>query len=351
MSEFEYKDRKKKEYRQRSEELLRDLPSFCRAYERGIEGTVSPITVFQYLQRIHVFFEYLRANNSFFAKKAMDEISYEDISLLEAEDIEEFTHYIRIGQASDGRDNKESSVNHYLCALNSLWDYAQSHHRLKHNVIKDVKRGRKRKNEVVTLRESEEDGFFNSVNFGTNLTVHQSSYRNDITVARDNAICLTLVRTGLRVSELVGLNLEDINFSECYLHVNRKEDKIDNVYFSDQVKEALLEYLEVRPLLEPKPSEHALFLVTIGKYKGTRLSVRSVQLLVKKYAVAGAPSVGSKITPHKMRSTYASNLLQRSGSDLNLVQNALNHESPSTTAIYLKKREEDLKSARNLIDK
>ena len=350
MGEFEYKENKRREYREKSEELLDQLPNFCRTYERGIEGTVSAITMYSYLQRLHVFFCFLHENNSYFRKKDVTAFKYDDLAILEAEDIEEFNHYIRTGQASNGRENKESSVNHYLCALNSFWDYCITHGRLRHNVIKDVKRGKKKKREVITLNNDDESGLFNSVNYGTNLTKHMEAYRNDITVARDNAICLTLIRTGLRVSELVGLNLEDINFKECYFHVNRKEDKVDNVYFSDQVREAIEAYLELRPLLQPDPEEHALFLVTIGKYKGTRLSVRSVQLLVKKYAIAGSPGVGTKMTPHKMRSTYATNLLRASGSDLTLVQEALNHESPSTTSIYLKKREQDLKNARNLID-
>ena len=350
VGEFEYKENKRREYREKSEILLRDLPNFCRTYERGIEGTVTEITIYSYLQRLHVFFTFLHDNNSFFSKKEITRFTYDDLTVLEAEDIEEFNHYIRSGKASNGRGNKESSVNHYLCALNSFWDYAITHGRLRHNVIKDVKRGKKKKREVITLNSDDESGLFQSVNCGTNLTDHQAAYRNDVTIARDNAICLTLVRTGLRVSELVGINLEDINFKDCYFHVNRKEDKIDNVYFSDQVKEALEEYLRLRPLLQPSPDEHALFLVTIGKYKGTRLSVRSVQLLVKKYAVAGSPGVGTKMTPHKMRSTYATNLLRASGSELTLVQEALNHESPSTTSIYLKKREQDLKNARNIID-
>ena len=350
MSEFEYKDGKRREYREKSEKLLKELPGFCKPYERGIEGTVTALTMYEYLQRIRVFFEFLHENNSYFSRKDITQINYDDLSNLEAEDIEEFTHFIRTGQASDGRENKESSVNHYLCALNSLWDYAQSHGRLRHNVIKDVKRGKKKKKEVVTMDSGDEHGFFQSVSLGTNLSVHQNAYRNDVTVARDYAICLTLIRTGLRVSELVGINIEDINFRECYFHVNRKEDKIDNVYFSDQVKEAVENYLRLRPLLNPEHDERALFLVTIGKYKGKRLSVRSVQLLVKKYAIAGAPAVGSKMTPHKMRSTFATNFLKASGADLTLVQEALNHESPSTTSIYLQKRSQDLKKARNLLE-
>ena len=59
MGEFEYKENKRREYREKSEELLDRLPNFCRTYERGIEGTVSAITMYSYLQRLHVFFCFL----------------------------------------------------------------------------------------------------------------------------------------------------------------------------------------------------------------------------------------------------------------------------------------------------
>lgn len=351
MSEFQYKNEKNREAVRKVEELLDDLPGFCRTYERGIEGSTSAYTRYVYMKRIHVFFAYLRENNSYFCNKAMRDITYDDISTFEAEDIEEFTHWLRGGNAPDSHqyEVKESSINNYLSALNSLWDYALTHGKLKHNVIKDVKRARKARHEVVRLRQHEEDGFFETIYSGNSLTKQQKSHRDDISTARDAALCLLLIRTGLRVSEAVGINLQDLNMNEKFVHVMRKEAKADTVYFSDEVFEALKDYLALRPLLGPKPSEQALFLVTIGKYKGQRLSVRSVEKLVKKYAVAGAPTAGAAITPHKLRATYATNMILKTG-DLALVQTEMNHESPSTTSIYIDKRAIDMKKHRNDLD-
>ena len=350
MAEFEYKELKTVEYRNKTDDILDTLPKFCRTYVNGYEGTVSAITMYEYIQHINLFFGYLHDNNSYFGSKPITEISLDDIDNLDAEDIEEFMHYIRSGSASDGKRNKENSVNHYLCALNSLWKYLASHKKISQNVIKDIVRGgnkEKRSREVITMNSDEAKGFFQSITQGKNLTKHQEDFRNDVTVARDKAICTILVKTGLRVSELVGLNMDDISTDEFYFHVLRKGNKVDKVYYSDYVLEVLNEYLSLRPLLHPSSKEKAVFLVSIGRYKGQRLSVRSVQNLVKKYAQAGI-SKGTKITPHKMRSTYASDLLEATN-DINLVQNAMNHESPATTSLYLKSREKDLKENRNIL--
>ena len=350
MSGFEYKNGKKTEYRRKSEEILDELPSFCRTYERGIEGTVSALTMYEYLQRLRIFFRYLSEENPRFSGKPSADFECSDLDALLPEDVEDFTHFLRIGGACGGSENKETSVNHYLCALNSLLDYLLSHGRVGRNAAKSVKRGKRRRREPIVLEADDEAGFFRSVVYGANLSAKTNACRNEAVIARDYAICLTLIRTGLRVSELVGLDEDDADMIECRFRVNRKGDKIDDVYFSDKVRDALEDYLAVRRTFDPKPDEKAMFLVSVGKHKGKRLSVRSVQLLVKKYALAGMSSEGSKITPHKMRSTYATNLLRASGADLTLVQEALSHESPSTTSIYLRKRSQDLKNARNVID-
>lgn len=351
MPAYEYRNEKNKEASAKVEELLRDLPAFCRTYERGIEGSTSPYTRYVYIKRIHVFFTYLRENNSYFGSKSMNEISYEDLENFEAEDIEEFTHWLRQGNApaSNRYEVKESSINNYLSALNSLWDYAMTHGKLKHNVIKDVKRARKARHEVIRLREEEEEGFFDTIYSGNQLTRQQKSHRNNVSMARDAAICLLMIRTGLRVSEAVGINLADLNMKDKFVHVMRKEAKADTVYFSDEVFEALRDYLPLREKLPPAPGEQALFLVTMGSSKGKRLSVRSVEKLVKKYAVAGAPTVGAAITPHKLRATYATNMIRKTG-NLSLVQTEMNHESPSTTSIYIDKRAFDMEQHRNDLD-
>lgn len=348
--QYQYKRTENDKANEKVRELLKDLPDFCQTFLVGREGKMSPLTRLTYMRRIHTFFVYLTQNVPRFQNKSMTEISLSDLDQIDTEQIERFASWVRHGNASKGAhgsENAESSVNNYLSALNMFWRYFVSHGRLKHNPVANVERGGQGKHAIVRLNDNQEEEFMDSVSGGLGLTKHQRSY-HDQTSVRDTAICLTLMRTGLRVSELVGLNLEDVNIEESCLYVIRKRKKEDTVFFDDEVKAALQDYLEIRKLSNPDPSERALFLVNFGKYKGKRLSVRSVQLMVKKYSMAGAPEVGSKMTPHKLRATYATDMLKATG-NVALVQAALNHESPTTTMIYADKRTMDLKNARNIL--
>lgn len=344
---YEYKKEKQKEASEKVEKLLQDLPSYCRTFLIGREGKMSPQTRLTYMQRIHTFFVYLYNDNSYFHKKSMKDISLDDLANLETEDIEAFAYYIRHGGASGGAECKESSVNNYLSALNMFWRYFVTHGRIPHNPVAGIERASKPKHKIIRLNTTEKDGFMSSVSSGVGLTDKQNQARIKTSV-RDEAICLTLIRTGLRVSELVGLNLKDVNLEETCFQVMRKRSKEDTVFFDDEVKEAILAWLDARPLYCRDKTEQALFVVTQGKYMGKRLSVRSVQLLVKKYAEAGAPTAGSKITPHKLRATFATDMLRATG-NVALVQEELNHESPTTTMLYADRRVLDLKRARNIL--
>ena len=254
-------------------------------------------------------------------------------------------HWLRSGNASNGKTVKESTISNYLSSLNSLWDYAQSRGLIKHNVIKDIKRARKQNKEPITLDTDETETVLSEINNGYHLTVHQDNYRKTGVILRDRALMMLLVKTGLRVSELVGINTNDLNLQKHYVRVLRKEGKVVDVYFSDDVQTAITDYLKERDTLKPADTS-ALFISNMGRNPGTRLSVRSVQLLIKKYAEASLPAKGSEITPHKMRSTYATEMIKRTG-DLSLVQHLLSHESPATTSIYIKRDSAEREAHRN----
>ena len=344
---YEYRKEKQKEASVKVEKLLQELPPYCRTFLVGREGKMSPQTRLTYMQRIHTFFVYLYNNNSYFHKSSMKAITLDDLANLETEDIEAFAYYIRHGGVSGGSERKESSVNNYLSALNMFWRYFVTHGRIPHNPVAGVERAGKPKHKIIRLNATEKDGFMSSVSSGMGLTDRQNKARVKTSV-RDEAICLTLIRTGLRVSELVGLNLKDVNLKDTCFQVLRKRAKEDTVFFDDEVKSAIEAWLDVRSHYCSNKDEQALFVVTQGKYMGKRLSVRSVQLLVKKYAEAGAPTAGSQITPHKLRATFATDMLRATG-NVALVQEELNHESPTTTMLYADRRVLDLKRARNIL--
>ena len=344
---YEYKDYTNRQARDKTLEMVFELPFYVQTFITGREANMSARTQFIYISRINKFYEYL-AEHKFKGKKKED-ITLDDLGTLSVEDIEAFTSFVRHGHFSENkRDNKESTINSYLSALSVFFKYFVSRGKLKFNPAEGIERGRAEKHNVIRLDESQKKDFFKCIETGDTLTKQQKNY-HDKNSLRDMAICMTLVRTGLRVSELVGLNVDDINFDNCSFSVLRKGNKYDSVFFDDSTAELLKEYLEYRKELCEGTKENAVFVVTFGKYKGTRLSVRSVERMVKKYSVYGS-TAGSAISPHKLRATYATDMLKATN-NISLVQKALNHESPTTTMVYADQRIIDLEKARNTLDK
>lgn len=151
---------------------------------------------------------------------------------------------------------------------------------------------------------------------------------------RDKAILLLLYSTGLRVSELVSLNVADVNLKTGEFAVIGKGRKVRTVYLNETAKSALQKYINVR-----KDTFKPLFLRYSGKElenidedgEKLRLTVRSIQRLVKKYALNAGISVDA--TPHTLRHSFATSLLSQ-GADLRSVQELLGHSNLSTTQIY-----------------
>ena len=157
-----------------------------------------------------------------------------------------------------------------------------------------------------------------------NLTKAQKRF-HEKTKTRDLAIMTLLLGTGIRVSECVGLDIDDVDFNNNGIRIRRKGGNEVVVYFGDEVREALLDYLEERKRLIPiEGHTNALFLSMQMK----RLGVRSVENLVKKYS-QGVTKL-KKITPHKLRSTYGTSLYRETG-DIYLVADVLGHKDVNTT--------------------
>jgi integrase/recombinase XerC len=167
----------------------------------------------------------------------------------------------------------------------------------------------------------------------TNNLLDASAGRSERSqLPRDIAILEALYGCGMRVSELVGLNLEDIDFTERWLRVRGKGRKERQIPIPSKAASAIERYLAVRT---PAPGDTAVFL----NHRGTRLTDRSVRTLVKFYArfVAG----DSSVHPHSFRHAYATHLLS-DGADLRAIQELLGHSTLSTTQKYTKVSLEDL---------
>ena len=167
------------------------------------------------------------------------------------------------------------------------------------------------------------------------LTGRQKAFHQR-TNERDTAILTLFLGTGIRISELVGLNVEDVNFESNSFTVTRKGGNRVVLYFSDEVAVALLKYLEVRSNEKVPHEEHALFL----SLQKRRISVRATENLVKKYAKLVSPL--KKITPHKLRSTYGTSLY-RETHDIYVVAEVLGHKDINTTKKHYAALSDDIK--------
>ena len=159
---------------------------------------------------------------------------------------------------------------------------------------------------------------------GDQLTGQKRVYYEK-TKERDLAIVTLLLGTGIRVSECVGLDIEDVDFKNNGIKVTRKGGNEMVVYFGSEVEKALKRYIEVRENIIPLEGyEHALFYSAQRR----RIGVQAVENLVKKYA--SQITTTKKITPHKLRSTYGTTLYQETG-DIYLVADVLGHKDVNTT--------------------
>lgn len=146
---------------------------------------------------------------------------------------------------------------------------------------------------------------------------------------RDEAILKLLFSTGLRISELTSLNRDSVNLKRGEFSVTGKGSKVRIVFISGAAKESLQNYLDKRKDVDP-----ALFVRIVTNFQeqeSLRLSDRSVQRMIKKCAAKAG--LVKKVTPHVLRHSFATNLLQN-GADIRSVQALLGHSSISTTQIY-----------------
>ena len=144
---------------------------------------------------------------------------------------------------------------------------------------------------------------------------------------RDRAILELFYASGLRLSELVGLDLEDVNLSGRIVRVMGKGAKERLVPFNESTRKAIRAWLQDRSALSVVTRVDALFV----NFRGTRLTGRSVQRLVAKYVTACSTRFG--ISPHALRHSFATHLLER-GADLRAIQELLGHVQLSTTQRY-----------------
>lgn len=311
----------------RLRDILNTMPPFAKDYFRAIEPTTSAKTRISYAYDIRVFFYFLIDQNPVYKHYTMDMFTLQDLERIEPVDIEEYQEYLKVYQNKDRQiTNKERGLSRKTSALRSFYGYYFKRQMIQKNPTLLVDMPKLHEKAIIRLDTDEVAMLLDHVEAcGSKLTGQRKVYYEK-NKTRDLAILTLLLGTGIRVSECVGLDITDVDFKNNGIKVTRKGGNEMIVYFGEEVKTALLAYLEgERASATPLPDhENALFLSTQRK----RMGVQAVENMVKKYAREVTPN--KKITPHKLRSTYGTNLYKETG-DIYLVADVLGHKDVNTT--------------------
>lgn len=334
-SNLNYHDQKNADNTLKLRELLSTLPTFCKEFFLGIKDTTSTRTRLAYAYDLRVFFEYLIANNSIFKGLSINDINVEMLDDIKAIDIIEYLDYLSYYEKeSEQITNEERGKQRKLASLRSFYNYYFRAEKIEKNPAALVQMPKLHKKEIIRLDPDEVALLLDHVENGDKLTKQQAAF-HEKTKVRDLALITLLLGTGIRVSECVGLDINDVDFKNNGILIRRKGGYEAVVYFGDEVEKALKDYLFERNSIIPESGhENALFLSLQNK----RISVRSVEKLVKKYATTVTSL--KKITPHKLRSTYGTSLYRETG-DIYLVADVLGHSDVNTTKKHYAALEDD----------
>lgn len=311
--------------------ILDELPRFVYEFFVGIQLRTSSLTRLNYAYDLRIFFDYL---SRYVFKKPVQNIVLADINSLSAFDLECYLDYLTSYEFSGQKYScSERGKERKLSSIRSFFKYYYKKEKLDGNVASKVDMPKIHEKPIIRLEPDEIARLLDQLESENidGMTARQNQYLRH-TKTRDLAIITLFLGTGIRISELVGLNIEDIDFAGNSFRVTRKGGGQVILYFSDEIAKPLRFYLdslqdeidnttEFGKKIKESP---ALFF----SLQGIRISVRAVQDLVKKYARLITPL--KKITPHKLRSTFGTELY-RNTRDIYVVADVLGHKDINTT--------------------
>ncbi|MBO4835789.1 MAG: tyrosine-type recombinase/integrase [Lachnospiraceae bacterium] len=326
-------------------EKCKELPAFCSTFFRGIEATTSARTRMAYAFDLKIFFTYIKNETGLGGNKEITEYHISILDKVTPTIIQDYMDYLKVYNNDQDVEctNSERGLMRKLSSLRSMYKYFYRMEMIKNNPASIIQMPKLHEKEIIRLDKDEVEELLDTVESGKSLTKQQQNF-HDKTKVRDLAIVTLLLGTGIRVSECVGLDLNDVDFKNHGIRITRKGGNQVVVYFGDEVEDALFNYLRERSNIIPMAGhEEALFL----SMQKRRITVKSVERLVKKYA--GLVTQVKKITPHKLRSTYGTQLYKQTG-DIYLVADVLGHSDVNTTKKhYAALEDERRRMARNMV--
>lgn len=332
-------------------ELDRRVPSMPWYVEKFINyklPDLSPSSLLEYVRDYETFFNWMLAEG-LAAGPGISKVTLEELEKLHMDNIDGYRMFLA---SKPVQANSRTTVSRKLSSLRSLFHYLSQiaedddfYPLLKRNVMAKlaIKRTHKPKDtaarlEGKLLQEEEISEFLRYVknDYGLDASLSKQALSSfEKNAVRDSCIVSLILHSGLRVSEVVNLNLDDLDMKKKLVYAYRKGSNEDTfktpVYFRQEASADLQEYINLRDSRYAAPrKEKALFLaVANGKSEGSRMTKRAIQQMVLKYAKRfGKPY----LSVHKLRHSFATDYYLRN--DLYKTQEQLGHASPDTTQIY-----------------
>lgn len=279
----------------------------------------SPNTVKEYNYDLATFLKYIKIHFRLTDEKDLQKVKYNDISIetikkIKLEDLHSFLGYL-----TKNYNSKATTRSRKVSSLRVFFNYLTQKNLIEINPTQNLETPKigKRLPKYLSLDDSRKL---------LNVASNEDNRNNE----RDYAITTLFLNCGMRLAELCGINLTDINFDECQMNVIGKGNKERTIYLNKACVHAINEYLSVRPKDNlTADGKNALFL----SERRQRISRRTVQdIIYKELKQAGLDT--SKYSVHKLRHTAATLMYQYGNVDIRALQELLGHESISTTEIY-----------------
>ncbi|WP_018924459.1 tyrosine recombinase XerS [Salsuginibacillus kocurii] len=345
---------------QNLEKVLEYLPWYIEEYIDDKRRRLSAATLMNYANDYKIFLEWTLNEGLHEGTPADVPLSF--LESLTVRQVERFLSYLKFEIG-----NKEVTINRKLSALKSLFYYLQNiaEHR---DLTPYIRRNVMAKVELNDLRESMEttaakmegkilfgddyEAFrtFVAEGYGARIRANSKAYRfYQLNRERDAALVALVLGSGLRLSEVVNLNIEDVDFERYYVRVMRKGNKEQYVYCSKQAMTFLKTYVDIRKeKYEVSARQNALFVsAKMGPNQTMRrLTARAVEKMIEKYAAAfGKPN----LSIHKLRHSFATKY-HGAINDVPKLRQQLGHSSIQTTMIYTHIQNDELKQAVDRMD-
>lgn len=352
---------KKKSYNSRVEDKVKELPWYVGEYIDKRRRKMSAASLLNYCHDYMIFLDWILAEGLYIGKRI--DIPLDFLEQLTVQQIEDFLSFLEFNLR-----NTPLTINRKISALKSLFHYLQNIAETKDlrayitrnvmakvelNVIKEDQETIANRMEGKILRGDEFDHFRNFVanEYSFKISSNKKALNfHSLNRERDTAIISLILGSGLRLSEVVGLDCEDIDWNKNTVRVIRKGNKEQYVYFSDLAMIDLTEYMKIRnEKYKVSKSITALFVASQMGPKETsrRLTERAIEKMVDKYAFAfGKPA----LSVHKLRHSFATRY-HNENNDVPKLRRQLGHSSVQTTMIYTHLSNDELRTAVNKMDK